>query len=111
MKKYYQLMKYLGLSAIFAIAIFSGIPAIAECKDGWCKGGCDEKRCMKVKVISKKYPIIAVRLSNNRGIGNAEYNCKNYKYRFIRDDGTMGEWNPSRPNTPGRKTIEVACKM
>ena len=104
-------MRFLCFPSIFALAIFSAVPAFAECKDGWCKGGCDEKRCMKVKVLSKNYPVIKVRLSNNRGIGDAEYDCKNYKYRFIRSDGSMGNWSQSKSNTPGRKTIEVACSM
>ncbi len=104
-------MKPLCLPSILAFALLSAIPAFAECKDGWCKGGCDEKRCMKVKVISKNYPLIKVRLSNNRGIGDAEYDCKNYKYRFIRTDGSMGEWSQAKNNSPGRKTIEVACSI
>ena len=104
-------MKLLFYPSILALSILSAIPAFAECKDGWCKGGCDEKRCMKVKVISKNYPFIKVRLSNNRGIGDAEYDCKNYKYRFIRDDGSMGQWSQAKINSPGRKTIEVACSI
>ena len=104
-------MKSFCFPSILILTILSAIPAFAECKDGWCKGGCDKKRCMKVKVISKNYPVIKVSLSNNRGVGNAEYDCKAYKYRFIRSDGSMGEWNQSKAGSPGRKTIEVACKM
>ena len=104
-------MKSLCLPSFLILTIFSAIPALAECKDGWCKGGCDQKRCMKVKVLSKNDSIIKVRLSNNRGIGDAEYDCKNFKYRFIRNDGSVGEWNQSKANTPGRKTMEVACNM
>ena len=66
---------------------------------------------MKVKVLSKNDPLIKVRLSNNRGIGDAEYDCKKYKYRFIRNDGSMGEWSRTKDNSPGRKTIEVACSI
>ena len=103
-------MKLLCFPSILAFVVLSAIPAFAECKDGWCKGGCDEKRCMKVKVLSKNYPLIKVRLSNNRGIGEAEYDCNDYKYRFIRNDGsTTGEWSQVKNNSPGRKTIEVAC--
>lgn len=64
-----------------------------------------------LKFFRKNYPVIEVRLSNNRGIGNAEYNCKAYDYKFIRDDGSMGEWSQSKLNSPARKIIEVACSM
>ena len=104
-------MKSLCFPSILAFAVLSAIPAYAECEDGWCKGGCDDKRCMKVKVLSKNYPFIKVRLSNNRGIGDAEYDCKNFKYRFIRTDGSTGKWSQSKNNSPGRKTIEVACNI
>ena len=46
-----------------------------------------------LKFFRKSYPVIEVRLSNNRGIGNAECNCKAYDYKFIRDAGSMGEWS------------------
>ena len=47
-------MKSLCLTSILAFTVFDAAPAFAECKDGCCKGGCDEKRCMNVKVLSKK---------------------------------------------------------
>ena len=104
-------MKSLCLPSILLLTVLSAIPAFAECKYGWCKGGCDQKRCMKVKVLSKNHPVIKVRLSNNRGIGDSEYNCKTYEYRFIRNDGSLGEQSQAKTGSPGKKAIDVACSI
>ena len=90
-------------------SLIAAAPA-QDCKDGWCQGGCDEKRCVRVKVLSKSDPIVTVILSNNRGIGKAEYNCGDYKYRFIRDDQSKSDWKQTVKGSAARKTAEVACK-
>ncbi|WP_413746173.1 hypothetical protein [Synechococcus sp. MIT S9507] len=107
-----QHMRTLFVPSILAASILFVPTVLADdCKDGWCKGGCDEKRCMRVKLISKNNEIVSVDLSNNRGVGKAEYNCKDYTYRFIRDNQTKSDWMPTQKGSASRTTAEVACNL
>ena len=96
----------LAVSALLIAPVFAD-----DCKDGWCKGGCDAKRCVRVKLLSKKDSVATVELSNNRGISKAEYQCDDFKYRYIRADQTKSDWNPTISGSASRKTAEVACSM
>ena len=103
--------RVLSLSTL-AVSVFLNAPVFADdCKDGWCKGGCDAKRCVRVKLLSKKDSIATVELSNNRGISKAEYQCDDLTYRYIRVDQTKSDWNPTISGSASRKTAEVACSM
>ena len=105
-------MKRVFFPPMIVVSVFCSPAASAEdCKDGWCKGGCDEKRCVKVKLLSKNQSIATVELSNNRGIGKAEYDCGNYMYRFIRADQTKSDWKSTAPDSAPRITAEVACSL
>lgn len=103
--------RFLFAPAFAAVVIF--VPAVFadDCVDGWCKGGCDAKRCVRVRLLSRSDSLVTVELSNNRGIGKAEYNCDNYMHRFIRVDYTKSDWNPTTPGSASRATAEVACTM
>ena len=103
--------RVLSLSTLAVSALLIA-PVFADyCKDGWCKGGCDAKRCVRVKLLSKKDSVATVELSNNRGISKAEYQCDDFTYRYIRVDQTKSDWNPTISGSASRKTAEVACSM
>ena len=103
--------RVLSLSTL-AVSAFLIAPVFADdCKDGWCKGGCDAKRCVRVKLLSKKDSVATVELSNNRGISKVEYQCDDFTYRYIRVDQTKSDWNPTISGSASRKTAEVACSM
>ena len=105
MKRFFP-FSTLAASALLIAPVFAD-----DCKDGWCKGGCDAKRCVRVKLLSKKDSVATVELSNNRGISKAEYQCDDLTYRYIRVDQTKSDWYPTISGSASRKTAEVACSL
>lgn len=101
-------MKRCLLPVVVVVVAFSGVSALAECWNKWCKGGCDSEGCDYIKVLIKQYPSVTAERKTPKGSKFVEeFDCELSKVRFISSGG--GDWSDVSPGTIGKVNMQVAC--
>ena len=67
--------------------------------------------CNFVKVLSRNYPYVRYRVKSPNGIFKKQANCKKFKSRFIKSDGTKEPWDPTRKGSVAEEEIKIVCGM
>ncbi|WP_413442548.1 hypothetical protein [Synechococcus sp. MIT S1220] len=94
------------------LVLSSASVALAQCRNGWCKAGCNQKgECYFFKPISKNYPYVTYWQTGPYGKFKVEGDCQQSKMRYINDDGSKDRWLPASPGTILEGTIEKLCGM
>ena len=101
-------MKCCLVPILVLLSIISGVPALSECWNKWCKGGCDSEGCDYVKVLIKQYPSVTAERKTPKGSKVIEeFDCELSRVRFVSDGG--GVWSDVDPGTIGEVNMQIAC--
>ncbi len=88
----------------------SSAAALAQCRNGWCKGGCavNQDSCAYVKPLNRGYPIRRVKHTND-ATHIMDFDCQQPRWRIVWEDGSLDPWIDVNPGTVMEVTFEVAC--
>ena len=105
--------RFLAATAVIGASLISAAPdALAQCRNGWCTGGCsDQSGCEWIKLKNRGYPVRRVINRDKDSEFVMDYDCQRHTYRFVNDDGTVDPWGELMPGTKGERSLEVACNM
>ena len=109
-------MRPLAAAAVFMGACLANVapPAIAQCRDGWCRAACTKRgRCNYVKVISRKYPYVIYLGNDSKGMFKLQSDCEKSRTIILEINGTnvSGRWVQMKPGSRGESIIRAACNM
>ena len=105
--------RFLAVAVVLGASLISVAPdALAQCRNGWCTGGCKEDFCSWIKLKNRGYPVRRVISRDSaRKEFVMDYDCQRYLRRFVNSDGTVSRWDELMPGTVGERSLEVACSM
>ena len=109
-------MRPLAAAAVFMGACLANVapPAIAQCRDGWCRASCTKRgSCNYVKVISRKYPYVIYLGNDSKGMFKLQSDCEKSRTIILEINGTnvSGRWVQMMPGSRGESIIKAACNM
>ena len=109
-------MRPLAAAAVFMGACLANVapPAIAQCRDGWCRAACTKRgRCNYVKVISRQYPYVIYLGNDYKGMFKLKSDCEKSSTIILEINGTQvsGRWVKMKPGSRGESIIKAACNM
>ena len=112
---------YCSVRPLAAAAVFMGAclanaapPAIAQCRDGWCRAACTKRgRCNYVKVISRKYPYVIYLGNDSKGMFKLQSDCEKSRTIILEINGinASGRWVQMKPGSRGESILKAACNM
>jgi len=107
-----KLRSYLLGLAVIASSFIAVNPVEAQSRNGgWYKVACIGKgECVYVKKIGGSWPYIKFKNNSPNGMSTEEADCQQWRYRFIRDDGSKSIWHDAMPGSVGEASMEIVCR-
>ena len=106
-----RLRSYLLGLAVIASSFIAVNPVEAQSRNGWYKSGCGNNgECTYVKKIGGSWPFIKYKSNSPNGMFTKEADCQQWRYRFIRDDGSKSIWHDAMPGSVGEASMEIVCR-
>lgn len=113
-----KLISAIATAAVIGAAfVTAALPALAQCRNGWCKAGCfSDGTCQYVKVFERDYPYVKYLVKTSNEMNRIKGDCQQYTYKYLEIDGNSisedeYEWTQAMPGSAGEKKLELACNM
>ena len=108
-------MRSLAALAFVSLTVMSAPPALAQCRNGWCKVVCNKSGiCKYIKIIDRKnYPRVFYKArQSNVNDGGTLYvaDCINDRNRAIISKDVILDWYEPLPGTNGAIVQDYVCR-